>query len=64
MEDNKSLVIVLRQGERILGRIAWHDKACIKIAPSDGSASLLIPKTSIKYLYEEVLSHLIAQEEL
>jgi hypothetical protein len=59
MQSASPLVIVLRQGEQIVGRLAWYDRAAIKVTPSDGSPSLLIPKTSIKYLYEEAFPHLI-----
>ncbi|MGH9852935.1 MAG: Hfq-like protein [Blastocatellia bacterium] len=53
METATSLVVVLEQGDRIVGRLAWYDNACLKVRPADGSPSLLIPKTNIKYLYEE-----------
>jgi len=46
------LVVVLRQGDQIAGQLVWYDRACLKLAPSNGSPSLLIPKASIKYLYE------------
>lgn len=52
MERSLELVVVLRQGDQIAGRLAWYDQMCLKIAPSDGSPSLLIPKANIKYLYE------------
>jgi hypothetical protein len=53
MVKSTSLVIVLQQGDQIIGRLAWHDQGCLKVIPGDGSPSLLIPKSSIKYLYEE-----------
>jgi hypothetical protein len=59
MQSAISLVIVLKQGDQIVGRLAWHDHACLKITPVNGSPSLLIPKTSIKYLYEEAFPHLV-----
>jgi hypothetical protein len=49
------LVVVLRQGDHITGRLAWYDTACLKLIPSDGSPSLIIPKASIKYLYEAAI---------
>jgi hypothetical protein len=55
METARELIVVLRQGDRIAGRLAWYDRTCLKIAPSDGSPSLLIPKESIKYLYEAAM---------
>ena len=52
VETACELVIVLRQGDCLTGQLAWYDQTCVKLTPSDGSPSLLIPKTSIKYLYE------------
>jgi len=52
METACELVVVLRQGDCIIGQLAWYDQTCLKLTPSDGSPSLLIPKGSIKYLYE------------
>jgi hypothetical protein len=60
MADGASVVIVLQQGDRIIGRLAWYDQACLKVRPDDGSPSLLIPKASIKYLYEELSPALLA----
>ena len=53
---NLELMVVLKQGECIAGQLVWYDRACLKIAPSDGSPSLLIPKANIKYLYEATAS--------
>jgi hypothetical protein len=52
MGTDLELMVVLRQGEQIAGQLVWYDLACLKLAPSDGSPSLLIPKANIKYLYE------------
>jgi hypothetical protein len=49
------LVVVLRQGDNIVGRLAWYDQTCLKLTPSDGSPSLVIPKGNIKYLYEAAI---------
>jgi hypothetical protein len=46
------LVFVLRQGDQITGYLNWYDESCLKVTPSDGSPHLLIPKGSLKYLYE------------
>src|SRR5574341_2038677 len=43
MQSASSLVIVLQQGDQIVGRLAWYDHACLKITPVNGSPSLLIP---------------------
>ncbi len=52
MEKTTELMVVLKQGDEIMGRLVWYDQACLKIAPSDGAPSLLILKHNIKYLYE------------
>ena len=54
METGNPIVVVLQQGEQIAGRIAWYDQGCLKITPPDGSPSLLVPKLSIRYLYEAI----------
>jgi hypothetical protein len=60
MADATSVVIVLQQGDQIIGRLAWYDQACLKVKPDDGSPGLLIPKASIKYIYEELSPALLA----
>jgi hypothetical protein len=52
MQSACELMVVLREGDQIVGRLAWYDQACLKITPSAGTPSLVIPKESIKYLYE------------
>jgi sRNA-binding regulator protein Hfq len=52
MEKTTELMVVLKQGDQIEGRLVWYDQGCLKIAPSDGAPSLLILKHNIKYLYE------------
>ena len=54
------LVVVLQQGDEIIGQLAWYDHACLKVKPTDGSPSLLIPKASIKYIYEELSQEITA----
>ena len=61
---NLELMVVLRQGERIAGQLVWYDLACLKLAPSDGSPSLLIPKANIKYLYEVAASESPLEQQL
>jgi hypothetical protein len=52
MNEGCELVFVLQQNELITGCLAWYDEGCLKVLPNDGSPSLLIPKRSLKYLYE------------
>lgn len=60
VETSRALVVVLRQGSRIAGRLAWYDQSCVKITPGDGSPALLIPKESIKYIYETAAKRPVA----
>jgi sRNA-binding regulator protein Hfq len=46
------MVVVLNDGEQIHGWIEWYDRNCLKLNRERGP-NLLIPKTSIKYLYKE-----------
>jgi hypothetical protein len=55
VETARELVVVLRQGDCITGQLAWYDHTCLKLTPSNGSPNLVIPKASIKYLYEATL---------
>lgn len=52
MQDGCELVFVLQQNETITGLLAWYDESCVKVTPTNGSPSLVIPKRSLKYLYE------------
>jgi sRNA-binding regulator protein Hfq len=52
MDTGCNLVFVLRNGEEISGQLSWYDQHCLKISPRGGSPGLLIPKHTIKYLYE------------
>lgn len=63
IEANSPIVVVLRQGERIAGQLIWYDRECLKVTPDDGSPSLLIPKTSIKYLHEAVFPQLTPSDD-
>ncbi len=52
MHEGCELVFVLQQDEMITGLLAWYDEGCLKVIPTNGSPSLVIPKRSLKYLYE------------
>jgi hypothetical protein len=57
------IVAVLQQGERIAGQLVWYDQGCLKISPADGSPSLIIPKTSIKYLHDAIFPQIDPLDE-
>ncbi len=63
METSIPIVAVLREGERVAGRLVWYDHGCLKITPADGSPSLVIPKTSIKYLHEAIFPEIDPSDE-
>ena len=52
MAAKTPMVVLLNDGEEIRGWIEWYDKNCLKVNREDGP-NLLIPKTSIKYLFKQ-----------
>lgn len=52
MNSRTPMVIVMTDGEEIRGWIEWYDKHCLKVNRDQGP-NLLIPKTSIKYLFKQ-----------
>jgi sRNA-binding regulator protein Hfq len=52
MAAKTPMVVVLNDGEEIRGWIEWYDKNCLKVNRERGP-NLLIPKTSIKYLFKQ-----------
>lgn len=52
MEARTPMVLVLNDGETVLGTIEWYDKSCIKIH-RNGEPNLLVFKHNIKYLYKQ-----------
>ena len=51
MQSKTPMVIVLKDGEELLGFIEWYDKCCLKIN-REGAPNLLIFKPNIKYMYK------------
>ena len=45
------MVVVMKDGEEVQGRIEWYDRNCIKLTRNSASA-LLIYKPSIRYIYK------------
>lgn len=45
------MVVVLRDGEQVLGSMDWYDKHCIRMLGEDGR-KIVIYKASIKYMYK------------
>lgn len=51
IDQRTLMVIVLQDGEEIVGTIEWYDLDAIKINRQD-APNLLLPKHSIKYMYK------------
>ena len=52
MQARTPMVVVLDEGEQILGVIEWYDKDCIKVHRSN-EPNLLIMKRCIRYIYKQ-----------
>ena len=52
MAAKTPMVVVLTDGQEVRGWIEWYDKNCLKVNRERGP-NLLIPKTSIKYLFKQ-----------
>jgi hypothetical protein len=63
METNNSIVAVLQQGEQVAGQLIWYDQGCLKIMPADGTPSLVIPMTSIKYIHDVIFPQIDPLDE-
>lgn len=51
MNKKTPMIVVLADGETLMGYIEWYDKNCIKLN-REKDPNLLIYKSSIKYLYK------------
>jgi host factor-I protein len=52
MAAKTPMVVVLNDGQEVRGWIEWYDKGCLKVN-RDRGPNLLIPKSSIKYLFKQ-----------
>lgn len=52
MAAKTPMVVVLNDGQEVRGWIEWYDKNSLKVN-RDRGPNLLIPKTSIKYLFKQ-----------
>ena len=51
--DNKTrMVLVLQDGEHLVGTIEWYDRNCIKLHRTQGP-NLLVLKHNIKYIHKD-----------
>ena len=51
IDARTEMVIVLEDGEQIVGTIEWYDLDALKINRKDGP-NILLPKHSIKYMFK------------
>ncbi len=51
MDGHTEMVIILQDGEEIVGTIEWYDKGALKIHRDD-APNLLLLKQNIKYLFK------------
>jgi host factor-I protein len=52
MAAKTPMVVMLTNGDELLGWIEWYDKSAIKLNRHDGP-NLLIPKHNIRYMFKE-----------
>jgi host factor-I protein len=51
MQGKTQMVVVLTDGEQLIGVIEWYDRDCLKLN-REGAPNLLLFKHSIKYMYK------------
>ena len=51
MQNRTPMVVVLCDGEQLIGTIEWYDLSCLKLSRAEGP-NLLIYKSGIKYIYK------------
>lgn len=52
IESQKTVVIVLTNGDEVRGQVRYYDKDVFSVGPSDGGPKMFLRKTGIRYLYE------------
>jgi hypothetical protein len=53
VDNEKAVVVVMSDGEKISGTIRYYDREVFSLGPADGSTKRFLRKSSIRYLYEE-----------
>lgn len=51
MNNRTPMIVVLDNGDRLLGHIEWYDRNCLKVN-REGAPNLLVYKHAIKYMYK------------
>ncbi len=52
IDTQKTVVIVMTDGDQIRGQVRYYDKDVFSVGPADGGPKMFLRKTSIRYLYE------------
>jgi sRNA-binding regulator protein Hfq len=52
IQNKTPMIFVLRDGDKVHGRIEWYDKHCLRIA-RDSEPHLLIYKANIRFMYKD-----------
>jgi hypothetical protein len=53
IDSKKRVIVVLKTGDRIRGKVRYYDRHCFSIGPTGGGPNIFVRKSSVKYLYEE-----------
>jgi hypothetical protein len=53
IDSKKRVIVVLKTGDRVRGRVRYYDRHCFSIGPTGGGPNIFLRKSSVKYLYEE-----------
>ncbi|QQS47172.1 MAG: hypothetical protein IPM66_00420 [Acidobacteriota bacterium] len=52
IDTQKTVVIVLTNGDQIRGQVRYYDKDIFSVGPEDGGPKMFLRKTGVRYLYE------------
>lgn len=52
VDSRAKVVVVLKTGERLSGRIRYYDRDCFSLGPTGGGPKLFLRKSSVSYIEE------------
>jgi hypothetical protein len=52
VDSRATVLVVLKTGERLRGRIRYYDRDCFSLGPAGGGPKLLLRKGSVSYICE------------
>ncbi len=52
IDSGADVVVVLRTGETLRGRVRYYDRDVFSLGPADNGPNLFLRKSSVRYLYE------------